>query len=35
MIPHPALMQIGTVAAPLLGAFAASLAVRKTLRDGG
>jgi energy-converting hydrogenase Eha subunit B len=34
MIAHPALMQIGTVAAPLLGGFAASLVARKKLRDG-
>jgi energy-converting hydrogenase Eha subunit B len=35
MIRHPVLMQIGTVAAPLLGGFAASLVARRKLRDGG
>lgn len=35
MIPHPTLMQIGTVAAPLLGGFVASLLAHKMLRDGG
>jgi hypothetical protein len=35
MIPHPALMQIGTVVAPLLGGFAASLVAHRMLRDGG
>jgi hypothetical protein len=35
LIPHPALLQIGAVAAPLLGGFAASLAARRMLRDGG
>lgn len=35
MVPHPVLLQIGTVAAPLLGGLLASLMARKTLRDGG
>jgi hypothetical protein len=35
MIPHPALMQIGTVVVPLLGGFAASLFAHRMLRDGG
>lgn len=35
MIPHPALMQIGTVIVPLLGGFAASLIAHKVLRNGG
>ena len=35
MIPHPALLQIGAVVAPLLGGFVASLIVRGMLRDGG
>jgi hypothetical protein len=34
MIPHPALLQIGTVAAPMLGGFAASLLAHRMLRDG-
>jgi hypothetical protein len=34
MIPHPALLQIGAVVAPLLGGFAASLIARKMPRDG-
>lgn len=34
MIPHPVMIQIGAVAAPLLGGFAASLAARKMLPDG-
>ena len=35
MISHPVLLQIGAVAAPLLGGFVASLIARKMLRDGG
>ena len=35
MIPHPVLLQIGAVVAPLLGGFAASLLARKIVRDGG
>lgn len=35
MIPHPAIMQIGTVIAPLLGGLAASFIAHKMLRDGG
>jgi hypothetical protein len=35
MIPHPALLQIGAVVAPLLGGFAASLVAHRMLRDGG
>lgn len=35
MIPHPALIQIGTVIAPLFGGFAASLVAHRMLRDGG
>lgn len=35
MVPHPALLQIGTVAAPLLGGLAASFVAHKMLRDGG
>jgi hypothetical protein len=35
MIPHPVLLQIGAVVAPLLGGFAASLVARKMLADGG
>ena len=35
MIPHPVLLQIGAVVAPLLGGFAASLVAHKMLRDGG
>jgi hypothetical protein len=35
MIPHPVLLQLGAVIAPLLGGFAASLVARKMLRDGG
>ena len=35
MIPHPVLLQIGAVAAPLLGGFAASLLSARILRDGG
>ena len=34
MIPHPVLLQIGAVAAPLLGGLAASLVARKVVRDG-
>lgn len=34
MVPHPVMLQIGTVAAPLLGGLAASLLARKMLRDG-
>lgn len=34
MIPHPALLQIGAVVAPLMGGFAAGLLARKILRDG-
>lgn len=34
MIPHPAVMQIGTVIAPLLGGFVASLVAHRKLRDG-
>jgi hypothetical protein len=34
MIPHPALLQIGAVAAPLLGGFAASLVAHRLVRDG-
>ncbi len=34
MIPHPVTLQIGAVAAPLLGGFAASLVAHKVLRDG-
>jgi hypothetical protein len=33
MIPHPAPMQIGTVVAPLLGGFVASLVARNMLRN--
>ena len=35
MIPHPALLQIGSVAAPLLGGLAASLVVRRSMSAGG
>lgn len=35
MIPHPALLQIGAVVAPLLGGLAASLIAHRMLRDGG
>lgn len=35
MIPHPALLQIGAVAAPLLGGFFASLIAHRMVRDGG
>ena len=35
MIPHPVLLQMGVVAAPLLGGLAASLVARKVVRDGG
>lgn len=35
MIPHPVLLQIGAVAAPLLGGFAASLVAGRMSRDGG
>jgi hypothetical protein len=34
MIRHPLVLQIGSVAAPLLGGFAASLIVRKIARHG-
>ena len=35
MIPHPVLLQIGAVAAPLFGGFAASLIAGRIVRDGG
>jgi hypothetical protein len=35
MVPHPVLMQISTVAAPLLGGLVAGLLARTMLRDGG
>lgn len=35
MIPHPVLLQIGAVVAPLLGGFGASLIAHRMLRDGG
>jgi hypothetical protein len=35
MIPHPVLLQIGAVVAPLLGGLAASLIARRIVRDGG
>lgn len=34
MIPHPVLLQMGAVVAPLLGGLAASLAARRMVRDG-
>lgn len=35
MIPHPVLLQIGVVVAPLLGGFVASLISRRIVRDAG
>ena len=35
MIPHPVLLQIGVIAAPLLGGLAASLIAHKVLGDDG
>lgn len=34
MIPHPVLLQIGAVVAPLLGGFVAGLIARTMVRDG-
>ena len=34
LIPHPVALQIGAVAAPLLGGFAASLVAHKFVRNG-
>jgi hypothetical protein len=34
IIPHPVVLQIGAVAAPLLGGLFASLVARRILRDG-